>query len=147
MSWQALFAFPLGKRRKPGTKPSRVIPTIDQLESRVALSTLTLANGVLTYIAGASVANNLTITVSGGNYTFSETGEAITQVPSGWTLVDKNTATGPVAGVNSMSLEVGDLNDYVNASAVGVPTNHYGSTGNDTLIGGTANDDINGGDG
>jgi hypothetical protein len=63
------------KARKAGKPKSRL--NVEALEGRLALSTVSITNRVLTYDAGDNVANNLTISRSGSTYTFTETGEAI----------------------------------------------------------------------
>jgi hypothetical protein len=48
------------------------------LEDRCVPATLPVLKGLLTYSAGAGVANNLKIAVVGTNYVFTDTGETIT---------------------------------------------------------------------
>src|SRR5262249_3340032 len=51
---------------------------VEYLEDRWVLSPLQLSGGVLTYTAGAGIANKLTVSISGATYTFTDTAEPIT---------------------------------------------------------------------
>src|SRR5215470_9013722 len=94
--------------RQSGTRWRRPGPLMDLLEERRLLSTLTIdSNGNLTYDA-AGAASALTISVSGGTYTFTDTDQAITLAGPGtanWALSNNNmTAMGPAAPVTSLAV-------------------------------------------
>jgi Ca2+-binding RTX toxin-like protein len=72
-----LFASPKSARRTQRPAKSRPL-AVEYLEDRlVPTATLQIINGVLTYTAGAGIANNLTVSLSGTNYKFVETAETI----------------------------------------------------------------------
>jgi Ca2+-binding RTX toxin-like protein len=95
-------------------------------------STVTIVGSELQYNATAGKANQLTITLQGGNYVITDPAETI----SGCT-------TCPAAGIQSIYVDVGDLNDIVTINA---PTlaRVRGGTGDDTLTGGSGNDELMG---
>ena len=93
-------------------------PRLEGLEPRLAPAVLDVTGGSLTYTASAGVANNLQILNAGGNYTFNDTGEAITltanAVAAGWTG-GGNSVTGPTSSVTASVTVTGPLT--VRASA------------------------------
>src|SRR5438309_1907834 len=65
------------KRRGRPTKKARPQLAVEALEDRWVLSTLQVANGLLTYTAGAGVANRLSVSLSGPTYTIKDAAETI----------------------------------------------------------------------
>jgi hypothetical protein len=88
---------------------------VEALENRYVPSTLQVLNGVLTYTAGAGIANALAIAVSGNNYTFTETQEIINA--PGLTGNGTHTVTVPENLVSRMNILLGDDNDTVDIGA------------------------------
>ena len=93
----------LGAKR-PGA--ARRTLQLEALEDRTLLAAgavLDITGGALTYTAGAGISNNLTVSVSGSNYVFNDTGEAITltanAVTAGWTGSTSNTVSISTNGV------------------------------------------------
>jgi hypothetical protein len=80
------------------------------MEARTVPSTLTIdANGNLAYTASAGVANDLTISLSGGTYTFNDTTEDITVSgpgSGGCTGSGSHTVTCPAAALSSISVDL-----------------------------------------
>jgi len=100
-------------RRPKASKKSRPLG-VEYLEDRWVLSTLQLSGGVLTYTAGAGIANKLTVSISGATYTFTDTAEPITVTGiSGATGSGTNTVTIPASQVQpaGMLLDLGDKAD------------------------------------
>ena len=98
----------VGRARAAKAPMRRRGSLIEVLEDRRLLSTLTIdANGNLTYDA-AGAAGALSVSVSGGNYTFTDTDQAITLAGPGttdWMLSNNNmTATGPAAPVTTLTV-------------------------------------------
>src|SRR5207247_7469260 len=93
----------------------------EHLEDRTLLSTLDVVGGNLTYLATAAVNNNLTISVAGANYTFTDTAETITlgagATGAGWTGSGTNTVTGPTASVTVAITSI-ELLDGTNTATV-----------------------------
>jgi hypothetical protein len=94
------------------------------------------ALGNLSYTASAGVANHLTLGLSGGTYSFTETGEPILVVGAGalgCSGSGTNTVTCPLADVQSLLIDVGDQNDTVRVLSLGNPATIIGGTGNDVI--------------
>jgi hypothetical protein len=117
--------------RKPSRKPGLHVET---LEDRQVLSTLSVdPRGLLTYTAGAGVANNLTITLDQAtdNYKFSDV-EAINApgfLGNGTTRVSV-----PNSRVNAMRILLGDAADTLTVEATRDPIQVQAGTGDDTII-------------
>lgn len=103
--------------------------------SLFAAASLDVTTGVLSY-TGSGLANNLTVFISAGTYTFADTGETITltanAVTAGWSGSGTNTVTGPSAGLTAISINSGSGTDTVKVvdssaipisidTAIGVP--------------------------
>jgi parallel beta-helix repeat protein len=97
------------------------------------------AAGVLQYTASAGVANNLTVSLAAGTYTFNDTGERIFVTGAGSTGFSGTgtiTVTCPAGAVSSIVVDTGDGSDTIHvASAIGVPVSIDGGTGANTLVG------------
>lgn len=90
-------------------------------------STASLSGGILTYTAGSGEVNNLTISQSGGIFTITDTGATITASPAeGFTTVSSTKVTISDAGISSIDVTLGDLNDRANLTTVSIPTNISG---------------------
>jgi Ca2+-binding RTX toxin-like protein len=116
-----------------------------QNECTVFPSTLELLSGVLSYVAGNGAADQLSVSLASGVYTIDDPVVPAIQlttnaVAAGCANVDANTATCPRGAIASWNVSLGDQNDVANLSAVLEPTIIRGGTGNDTLVGGAAND-------
>ena len=99
--------------------------------------------GLLSYLALAGEANNVTVSRIGNVHRVNDTGASIAPGP-GCSPIDPNTVE--CAGATSISVSGGDLDDIVFISA---PTNTTlaGGTGNDDLSGGPEDDVLGGGSG
>jgi hypothetical protein len=107
-----------------------------------AAGTVSISGSTLTYTGDAGV-NDVTVTESGANYQFAETGIS---VGAGCTDNGDN-ATCPLAGPTSVVMNMGDGNDVVAATTVNEdPFTIDGQAGEDTLRGAMTNDTVNGGD-
>ncbi len=103
----------IGKRVRPmhssRNRRRRALTWLEPLEERTLLATLNISQaalpGDLTFTSGstasAGVTNNLTVSITGSNHTFTDTGELITlngnALTHGWTgEQERTTVTGPV---------------------------------------------------
>ncbi len=148
------------------------IPTqFECLEARTLLSTLNIdAARALTYTATLTLPNNLTISLVGGVYTFNEGGESIIVIgagAAGCTGTGTAVVVCPDESIDSINVDVGDMNDRVTVQSLDDPATVIGGLGDDTLdansadvalsldggiggdslIGGTAGDSLTGGTG
>jgi hypothetical protein len=90
-------------------------------------STLSLdPSGFLTYSAGINVDNDLTVSASGGRYTFHEVAAPIELSPeaiaAGWTGNGTKIVSGPVASVSQMNIYLGDGMDSLTLEQDFCPT-------------------------
>src|SRR5262245_876747 len=105
-----------GPRAKRPARPGRR-PGLDPLDDRAVPATLAVdVNGVLTYAAGAGVANNLTVSLSNGNYSFTDTAETITvsSIAAGgvtFTGSGTNTVTLTASPITRLEISLGDQAD------------------------------------
>ena len=99
---------------------------------------------MITYTAGAGETNSVVIDDPGSTHTFAET--PIT-AGTGCTQTTANLVTCTETGVNSIVVNLGDMNDFVNATSEAQDVVTFnGSTGNDVIGGSGLVDTLNGGD-
>jgi hypothetical protein len=108
-------------------------------------STVSKSGSTLTYTAASGEVNQTIVSLVSGTYTVADSGATIT-VGAGCSSVNANRATCAGAGITSINVNAGDMNDFVWITA---PTNATisGGAGNDTLVGGAGNDTFDGGPG
>ncbi len=96
-------------------------------------SVLDVTNSVVAYQSIDSVANNVTVTQSGGNYTLTDSATLISltanAMAAGWTGDGTNTVTGPVAGVTGLTLGLSDGADTVAGISAGSASVGINGTG------------------
>jgi Ca2+-binding RTX toxin-like protein len=115
-------------------------------------STVSKSGATVTYTAQVSEGNNLTVTVSGSNFVFSEAADGTpvtiqdTDV-GGCISFGSNTANCPTSGVTQIVVFLRDLNDTVSLSTISIAVTLNGEDGNDTLTGGSGADSLDGGAG
>jgi hypothetical protein len=91
-------------------------PTLERLEDRLTpASTLTVAGGSAVFAAETGVTHDLTVSVSGGTYTFNDALDTVSL--NGGTAAHTVTTTGITAG-GTITLNMGDLNDTVNIRSI-----------------------------
>ncbi len=105
---------------------------LEQLETREVPATITNVSNVLNYTAGASINNNLSVTISGSNFVFHDTAETITTSISGATGSGTNTVNVPTTSITGITLNLADGADTISASGVVLTTqamiiNHSGT--------------------
>ncbi|QJW94920.1 beta strand repeat-containing protein [Frigoriglobus tundricola] len=127
------------RRPRSAHKP-RPRLAIEGLEDRTVPSTLQLVGGALNYTATAGVANHLSVSVSSGAFTITDTAETITVVGvagaagSGTHTVAFSSTAVPAAG---MVLNLGDMADTVSIGATTNPISVKAGDGDDTIDVGT----------
>lgn len=111
--------------------------TIELLEARIAPATLDVTGGLLTYTAGAGVANLLTVGGPAASYTITDTGELINltanAIAAGFSGSGTSTVSGSGAAVSSLHLLLGDQNDQLVLQNVNDPMIADGEGGVDTF--------------
>jgi parallel beta-helix repeat protein len=118
------------------------------LGQQASFANLTLdAQGALTYTASTSIANALTVSLTNGVYTITDTAELL-QVggarASSCTGSGTHTVTCPQGAVTSLFLDLGDGNDTANIESIGDPTTVSGGQGDDTINVSPAANDLGG---
>lgn len=116
----------------------------ENLESRALLSSVSVSGTSLSFVADAGETNTVTISESGGIITIIDTTAPIT-AGAGVTVVNANEVTIPTAGLVVINVNLGDLNDSLDMSAVGQigslrRTSLVGGDGDDIMIGSDLND-------
>ncbi|MDY3555463.1 Ig-like domain-containing protein, partial [Gemmata sp. JC717] len=89
---------------------------VEVLEGRDVPATITLASGVLTYAAGSGVDNNISVTVSGSNFVFTDSAETIDTSVSGASGSGTNSVSIPTASITGLTLNLGDGSDTINGT-------------------------------
>lgn len=108
------------------------------LPAAASASSVSKSGTTLTYNAAAGETNNLVASLSGGVYTFDESGATET-VGAGCTLVNAHRATCAGSGITGITINAGNMNDLAwNTTAT--PATITGADGNDNLIGGSGAD-------
>jgi len=101
-------------------------------------STVSKSGSTLTYTAANGEANQTIVSLAGGVYTIQDSGATIAG-GTACSAVNANKVTCPGAGLNAITVNAGDMNDFVWVTAATSAT-VTGAAGNDTLIGGNGND-------
>jgi Ca2+-binding RTX toxin-like protein len=124
------------------------------LPALASASSVSKSGATLTYSSAAAETNHLVVSLSGGVYTFDDSGATET-AGAGCTLANAHRVTCAGSGITGLTINAGDMNDLVwNTTAT--PATITGSNGNDNLLGnngadvliGCAGDDsLNGGAG
>jgi Ca2+-binding RTX toxin-like protein len=127
-------------RRGRPTNKARLPFAVESLEDRCVPSTLQILNGVLTYNASAGIVNNVKIAISGNNYIFTDTREAISA--PGLAGDGTTSVTIPTGFVGSMVINLFDQNDALVVESTVSPITIKAGDGNDVLdvgkfVGGT----------
>jgi hypothetical protein len=136
------------ERARPVRRPngSTVRLRVTQLEDRTVPSTVSISNsGILAYVAGAGVANNLTISWDGAHtYTFTDTAEDITALPLNALFMSRGSGTHTLTvnassvaytcavngrittcltpNVTKIQVDLGDQANQLNLEGTGLPT-------------------------
>ncbi len=128
------------QRPRPAQKARRRLG-IEALDDRCVPATLQLANGLLTYNAGAGIVNRLTLSAIGNqSYVLTDASETISA--PGFAGSGTNSVTIPNILVSSMAFNLGDGNDAIVIEQTFDPIVVKGGSGNDTVdigkvVGGT----------
>jgi hypothetical protein len=110
---------------------------VEPLEDRWMPATLQIVNGLLTYTAGAGIANGLKIAISpnaltpAGNYVFTDTQETISA--PGLQGSGTHTVTFPTGLVSSMRINLADKADALLVEATLAPITVQAGDGDDTI--------------
>jgi hypothetical protein len=120
--------------------------------SSASAADLTKSGSTLTYQAAAGESNNLTVTHAASTYTFTDNGGGIATATAGGGCTVTDGTPAPVtmtcsdAGVTAVVVNLNDMGDGATAAGVNqAPFTLNGETGNDGLIGSSANDQLDGG--
>jgi uncharacterized repeat protein (TIGR01451 family) len=117
-------------RSGPDARRRRRLPILEMLENRLTpASTLTVAGGSAVFVAENGVAHNLTLSVSGGTYTFTDTGDTISL--NGGTAANTVTTTGITTG-GTITLDMGNMSDVVNIRSINNATTVNGGSSPET---------------
>jgi hypothetical protein len=118
--------------RRPGRdQRKRCSGWIEPLESRRLLATLDIAGatftpGPLTFTSGSSSSGLITVSISGSNYTFTDSTEPITlnfnASTLGWTNNGPNSVTGPVSSATSILINPVDTGSTFDLQDLQTPT-------------------------
>ena len=98
---------PFGKQRRP---TSLATVASENLESRILLAVASVAGTTLNVVDAGSEANNVTLSVSGGNLLVNDSANALS-AGTGTTQVDANTISVPLASVDSAAFSLGANDD------------------------------------
>ncbi len=98
---------PSGKQRRPAS-PATVAS--ENLESRILLAAASVAGTTLNIVDAASEANDVTLSVSGGDLIVNDSANALT-AGAGTTQVDANTISVPLASVDTAAFSLGANDD------------------------------------
>lgn len=114
--------------------------------SVASAATAGVSGGVLYYSAAPGEANHATVTVYNGNYVINDTGATSLTATAGCVVDPHTTQTVdcPVTGVTSLSVDLGDGNDYFNAFWIFTPVTVHGGAGDDNITGGGGADHLYG---
>jgi acrosin len=129
-----LFASPKSGRRSKLPGKSRPL-AVEFLEDRLVLSTVQIINGVLTYTAGAGVANQVTLSESGASYKIDDAAETITVTGiTGATGSGTHSVLVPASAVQtSIAINLGDKADTLSVLATDNEVNVKAGTENDSI--------------
>jgi Ca2+-binding RTX toxin-like protein len=116
------------------------------LPASASAATVSKTGSTVSYIADPGEANDVTISLGGGNYTIAEQGSGVTVTNGGGCTVSGQTATCPSSGTELLDVQAGDRSDTVTIQAP-TPSHISGGDGFDTLRGGSGADVISGGAG
>jgi Ca2+-binding RTX toxin-like protein len=112
-----------------------------------AASTVQVSGGSLTYVAAADETNNVTVSLSGGAFTVTDTGPGIVvTAAAGCASVTPSTATCAEANVEDIQFNLQNRDDTATVTAAR-PAIFDGGDGNDTLTGGPLANVMSGGNG
>ncbi len=103
-----------------------------------AAATVSKSGTTLTYNAANNETNQTIVSLSGANYSFSDSGATVA-VGSGCSSTGAHTATCAAAGITGITINSGNLNDLAWETAA-TPATIFGGDGDDTMIGGNGND-------
>ena len=95
--------------------------TVTQTVSKDTANITETAN-VVTYTAGPGINNNVSVTISGSNFVFNDTAEAMFTNISGATGNGTNTVDVPTSGVTGITLNLADGTDAISSTGVVLTT-------------------------
>ncbi len=119
---------------------------IERLENRIVFSTASISGASIVYNAATGEANDLEISESAGIISLKDAGGTISPSPE-YTVISANEVTIPVGSFTQILVNLGDLNDSVDASLVAassglVRTVIDAGSGTNTVIGSQLGDDL-----
>ncbi len=121
------WARPAPKAARPRKAKSRL--GLENLEDRLALSTLSISHHVLTYQAAPGEVNDLTISRSGTTFTFTENSGVAIQVGSSLS----SSATADSSLFDRIDVKLADKDDKVAILSTNKRIDVFGEDGNDTI--------------
>src|SRR4051794_27285359 len=107
-------------------------------------ASVTYSKGTIKFAAAKGEANHVVVQPIGYALVVSDSGARSVKVGTGCYQASSSAAACPLNAAN-LSADLGDGNDFFDASLAAVPVNVTGGAGNDTLHGGTGVDTLDGG--
>jgi len=110
---------------------------VERLEDKLTPATLDLVGGVLTFTDSGTEANNLTVAVGAGVYSFNDSLTPIAlgsgAIAAGYKGSGTSTISGPETGVDGLTFNLGGGSNTVNLRSTNDPTTINGQTGASTV--------------
>jgi hypothetical protein len=123
-------------------------PELVVLESRITPSDVSITGTILGIAPTAGATNALFVSNTETTITLYDEAETFGNIPAGWTKsAGDHQLEGPKGDINWISASLGAEDDFFDGSGSSIGLGIQGGLGDDIIYGGSANDDLNGGEG